>query len=129
MWHTKSHVIHLTFLGGRQLGGPVAALSAGASDMSAWLLLGLPGAVFIFGLNQIWLPIGLTIGAYMSWRVIAKPLRVFSEYANDSLTLPAFLDNRFLDSTGAIRISLAIVTLVFFAFLYGIRFGRRRDAA
>lgn len=103
-------------LGGRQLGGPVAALSAGASDMSAWLLLGLPGAVFRFGLNQIWLPIGLTIGAYMSWRFIAKPLRVFSEIANDSLTVPAFLDNRFFDRSGLIRVMLAIVTLCFFAF-------------
>lgn len=104
------------FLGGRQLGGPVAALSAGASDMSAWLLLGLPGAVFLLGLNQIWLPIGLTLGAYLSWLLIAKPLRVFSEVANDSVTLPAFLDNRFLDKSGVIRIALAIVTLVFFAF-------------
>jgi len=103
-------------LGGRQLGGPVAALSAGASDMSAWLLLGLPGAVFTFGLNQIWLPIGLTIGAYISWLVIAKPLRLYSEMANDSLTLPSFLDNRFMDETGVIRVALAIVTLVFFAF-------------
>lgn len=103
-------------LGGRQLGGPVAALSAGASDMSAWLLLGLPGAVFVLGLNQIWLPIGLTLGAFLSWRIIAKPLRVYSECANDSLTLPSFLDNRFFDSKGLIRIALAIVTLVFFAF-------------
>lgn len=103
-------------LGGRQLGGPVAALSAGASDMSAWLLLGLPGAIFMFGLNQIWLPIGLTIGAFLSWRLIAKPLRVFSELANDSLTLPAFLDNRFFDTSGVIRVMLALATLVFFAF-------------
>jgi sodium/proline symporter len=103
-------------LGGRQLSGPVAALSAGASDMSAWLLLGLPGAVYIYGLNQIWLPIGLTLGAYFSWLIIAKPLRVYSELANDSLTLPAFLDNRFKDSSGSIRVLLAIVTLVFFAF-------------
>ncbi|MBS0287789.1 MAG: sodium/proline symporter PutP [Proteobacteria bacterium] len=103
-------------LGGRQLGGPVAALSAGASDMSAWLLLGLPGAIFTFGLNQIWLPIGLTIGAFLSWRLIAKPLRIFSEIANDSLTLPAFLDNRFFDRTGLIRVMLALATLIFFAF-------------
>lgn len=103
-------------LGGRQLGGPVAALSAGASDMSAWLLLGLPGAVFIYGLNQIWLPVGLTLGAYISWRFMAKPLRVYSEMANDSLTLPAFLDNRFADSKGTIRVILALVTLIFFAF-------------
>ncbi len=103
-------------LGGRSLGGPVAALSAGASDMSAWLLLGLPGAIFIFGLNQIWLPIGLTIGAYVSWKTLAYPLRVFSELANDSLTLPAFLDNRFFDESGIIRSLLALVTLGFFAF-------------
>lgn len=104
------------FLGGRQLGGPVAALSAGASDMSAWLLLALPGAVFMLGLNQIWLPIGLITGAYLSWRFIAKPLRVFSEVANDSVTLPAFLDNRFFDDSGMIRIILAMVILLFFAF-------------
>lgn len=103
-------------LGGRQLGGPVAALSAGASDMSAWLLLGLPGAVYTLGLNQIWLPIGLTIGAYISWRTVAKPLRIFSEKANDSLTLPSFLENRFFDGSGFIRTALAIVTLFFFAF-------------
>ncbi|HET9844003.1 MAG TPA: sodium:proline symporter, partial [Gammaproteobacteria bacterium] len=103
-------------LGGRSLGGPVAALSAGASDMSAWLLLGLPGAVFSFGLNQIWLPIGLTIGAYISWRILAKPLRLFSEIAQDSLTVPAYLDNRFFDRSGIIRISLALITLTFFAF-------------
>lgn len=103
-------------LGGRQLGGPVAALSAGASDMSAWLLLGLPGAVFTLGMNQIWLPMGLTLGAYVSWRLIGKPLRVYSEMANDALTLPAFLDNRFQDQTGTIRTALALVTLFFFAF-------------
>ena len=103
-------------LGGRQLGGPVAALSAGASDMSAWLLLGLPGAVFVLGLNQIWLPIGLTIGAYLSWRWLAKPIRIFSEMANDSITVPSFLDNRFFDKSGIIRVGLAVATLLFFAF-------------
>jgi len=103
-------------LGGRSLSGPVAALSAGASDMSAWLFFGLPGAVFALGLNQIWLPIGLTIGAYCSWWFIAKPLRVFSEIANDSLTIPAFLDNRFFDKSGLIRIVFAVLTLTFFAF-------------
>ena len=103
-------------LGGRSLGGPVAALSAGASDMSAWLLLGLPGAIFSLGLNQMWLPLGLTLGAYVSWLVIAKPLRVFSEHAKDSLTVPAYLDNRFMDSTKIIRLLLAVVTLLFFAF-------------
>lgn len=103
-------------LGGRSLGGPVAALSAGASDMSAWLFFGLPGLVFSLGLNQIWYPLGLVIGAYCSWRFIAKPLRVFSEIANDSLTIPAFLDNRFLDTSGILRVVFAVVILTFFAF-------------
>lgn len=103
-------------LGGRSLGGPVAALSAGASDMSAWLFFGLPGLVFALGLNQIWYPLGLVIGAYCSWLFIAKPLRVFSEIANDSLTIPAFLDNRFLDTSGILRVAFAIVILTFFAF-------------
>lgn len=102
-------------LGGRKLGGPVAALSAGASDMSAWLLMGLPGLAFLYGLNQIWLPMGLTVGCYLSWRIIAKPLRVYSEFAKDSITLPSFLENRFHDDSGKIRGILAIVMLFFFA--------------
>lgn len=102
-------------LGGRKLGGPVAALSAGASDMSAWLLMGLPGVAFLYGFNQIWLPIGLTLGCYVSWRVVAKPLRVYSEFAKDSITLPSFLENRFHDDKGLIRAVLAVATLFFFA--------------
>jgi sodium/proline symporter len=102
-------------LGGRKLGGPVAALSAGASDMSAWLLMGLPGVAFLYGFNQIWLPIGLTLGCYISWGVIAKPLRVYSEFAKDSITLPSFLENRFHDEKGVIRAVLAVATLFFFA--------------
>lgn len=101
-------------LGGRSLSGPIAALSSGASDMSAWLLLGVPGAVYAFGLNQVWLPIGLTIGAYVNWQVVAKPLRVFTEFANDSLTVPAFLHNRFLGKNHAIRLVSAIATIIFF---------------
>ena len=102
-------------LGGRRLNGPVAALSAGASDMSAWLLLGLPGAAYTFGLNQIWLPIGLTIGAYFNWLYVAKPLRLYTELANDSLTVPAFLDNRLEDKTHRIRLVSAMATLIFFS--------------
>ena len=103
-------------LGGRSLNGPVAALSAGASDMSAWLLMGLPGAVYLSGLTKIWLPIGLCIGAYVSWRVVAPRLRIYTEVANDSLTIPAYLDNRFRDTSGVIRMLSALATLVFFAF-------------
>lgn len=103
-------------LGGRRLGGAVAALSAGASDMSSWLLMGLPGVVYSFGLSQIWVSIGLTLGAYLCWRTIAKRLRVYSEFARDSVTLPAYLDNRFRDNSKMIRMIAAIATLIFFTF-------------
>jgi len=103
-------------LGGRRLGGAVAALSAGASDMSSWLLMGLPGAVYAFGLREIWASIGLTIGAYACWRLIAKRLRIYSEVAKDSVTLPAYLDNRFRDNSKAIRMVAALATLIFFVF-------------
>lgn len=103
-------------LGGRRLGGAVAALSAGASDMSSWLLMGLPGVVYAAGLRQIWVAIGLTIGAYFSWRLIAKRLRIYSEVANDSVTLPAYLDNRFRDNSKSIRMVAAFAILVFFTF-------------
>lgn len=103
-------------LGGRSLNGPVAALSAGASDMSAWLLMGLPGAVYLSGLNQLWLPVGLCIGAYVSWLVVAPRLRIYTEVANDSLTIPSYLDNRFRDKSGIIRMLAALAILIFFAF-------------
>ena len=75
-------------LGGRKLGGGTAALSAGASDMSSWLLLGLPGAIYLGGMNEIWLAVGLAIGAYLNWQFLAKRLRLYTEKANDSITLP-----------------------------------------
>ena len=101
-------------LGGRQRGSVVAALSAGASDMSGWLLLGLPGAVYAFGLNQIWIAIGLALGAYLNWRLIAPRLRRNTEVAPEVLTLPEYLESRFLDQSGALRILSAIVILFFF---------------
>lgn len=103
-------------LGGRRLSGPVAALSAGASDMSSWLLMGLPGTVYLAGLNEAWVAIWLTIGAYGAWRLIAKRLRIYSEVANDSVTVPAYLDNRFRDTSKAIRLVAALATLIFFVF-------------
>lgn len=103
-------------LGGRSLGGAVAALSAGASDMSSWLLMGLPGLVYISGPKNIWVAIGLTLGAYGSWKLLAKPLRIYSEVANDSVTVPAYLDNRFRDTSGMIRSMAALATLIFFMF-------------
>jgi sodium/proline symporter len=101
-------------LGGRQLGGAVAALSAGASDMSGWLLLGLPGAVYMSGMNQIWIAIGLAIGAYLNWQFVAKRLRSYTEAANDSITLPDYFENRFRDTSRVLRVSTALVILIFF---------------
>ncbi|NHI01605.1 MULTISPECIES: sodium/proline symporter PutP [Oceanimonas] len=103
-------------LGGRRLGPSVAALSVGASDMSGWLLLGLPGAVYLHGLNQAWIGIGLVVGAWLNWLFVAKRLRVYTEQANDSLTLPDFLENRLDDRSGLIRVISALTILVFFVF-------------
>ncbi|WP_445399119.1 sodium/proline symporter PutP [Zobellella sp. An-6] len=103
-------------LGGRRLGPGVAALSVGASDMSGWLLLGLPGAVYLYGINQAWIGIGLVIGAWLNWLFVAKRLRVYTEQANDSLTLPDFLENRLADHSGLIRVISALTILVFFIF-------------
>lgn len=103
-------------LGGRRLGPGVAALSVGASDMSGWLLLGLPGAVYLYGINQAWIGIGLVLGAWLNWLFVAKRLRVYTEQANDSLTLPDFLENRLDDKSGLIRVISALTILVFFVF-------------
>ncbi len=101
-------------LGGRQLSPAVAALSAGASDMSGWLLLGLPGALYSGGMSSIWIAIGLSIGAYLNWQFVAKRLRKFTEKANNSITLPDYLENRFQDDSRVLRVISAVVILVFF---------------
>ncbi|MFB3168215.1 sodium/proline symporter PutP [Neobacillus sp. 179-C4.2 HS] len=103
-------------LGGRRLGAGVAALSAGASDMSGWLMLGLPGAMYVGGMSEIWLPIGLSIGAYLNWQYVAKPLRVYTEVSKNSITVPDFFENRFRDHSKILRVVSAIVILVFFTF-------------
>ena len=103
-------------LGGRRLGPGTAALSAGASDMSGYLLLGVPGAVYASGMSAIWIVIGLTVGAYLNWQFVARRLRVYTEVANDSITVPSFLENRFEDKTKLLRVVSAIVILVLFAF-------------
>ncbi len=102
-------------LGGRKVGPAVTAISAGASDMSGWLLMGLPGALYVSGFVEAWIAIGLTIGAYLNWLFVAKRLRSYSVICDDSLTLPDYLSNRFEDATGLLRIVSAIVILVFFA--------------
>ncbi|WP_392563125.1 sodium/proline symporter PutP [Orbus sturtevantii] len=101
-------------LGGRKIGSFVTALSAGASDMSGWLLMGLPGAVFLYGISQSWIAIGLTIGAYLNWLLIAGRLRVFTEVNHNSLTLPDYFSGRFNDNSSLLRLISAIIILVFF---------------
>ena len=103
-------------LGWRGLGPAVTALSAGAADMSGWLLMGLPGAIYMNGLVDAWIAIGLTIGAYLNWLLVAPRLRVYTQVASDSITIPSFLDNRLRDRTKAIRIASGIIILVFFTF-------------
>ncbi len=100
------------FLGNRQVGPWVAALSAGASDMSAWVLMGLPTSVYALGLGQVWIAVGLAIGYSLSWIFEAPRLRTFSIEANDAITVPQFLTNRFLSKSKLLQIISAIVFLV-----------------
>jgi sodium/proline symporter len=101
-------------LGGRRLSALIVSLAAGASDMSGWLLLALPGAVFVSGVKAMWLPIGLSIGAYLNWTLIAKRLRIYTEAASNSLTIPTFLKHRFQGHHSILGIVTTIVILIFF---------------
>ncbi|MDX7988750.1 sodium/proline symporter PutP [Xenorhabdus sp. 12] len=101
-------------LGGRRLGSVVTALSAGASDMSGWLLMGLPGAIFFSGISESWIALGLFMGAYLNWRWVAGRLRVHTEVSNNALTLPDYFTHRFEDKSKILRIISALVILVFF---------------
>jgi len=103
-------------LAGRDLSPRVAALSAGASDMSGWLLMGLPGALYATGLIEAWIAIGLTLGTWLNWMIVAPRLRVYSEITSDSITMPAFFEFRFRDRTRLIRSVSALIILVFFVF-------------
>ena len=100
------------FLGGREMGPWVSALSAGASDMSAWVLMGLPASIYAAGLGQTWIAIGLAIGYTISWLVEAPRLRKYSIAAKDSITIPQYLTNRFLSSSKALQVICAVIFLV-----------------
>lgn len=100
-------------LGGRKVGPKVTALSAGASDMSGWMLMGLPGAMYLSGLSSSWIAIGLLIGAWCNYTFVAPRLRVYTELTN-SLTIPDFLERRFDDHTRLLRIVSALVIILFF---------------
>ncbi len=102
------------FLGGRKMGPWVTAMSAQASDMSAWLLMGLPGSILAFGLGQAWIGIGLAIGTCLNWIFVAKRLRRFSKAAGDAITFPQYLSNRFATTNPALKIVCAIVFMISF---------------
>ncbi len=102
-------------LGGRSLNPFVTALATGASDMSGWLLMGLPGALYVGGASESWIAIGLVLGAYANWKLVAGRLRVYTERADNALTLPDYFTRRFEDRSGLLRIYSALVILVFFA--------------
>ncbi|GAB3939766.1 sodium/proline symporter PutP [Corynebacterium tapiri] len=114
--YTKSSEYEDYTVGGRGLPPFVAALSAGASDMSGWLLMGLPGALFVTGLSEAWIAIGLTIGAWANWKWVAPRLRAYSEVAGNSITLPSFFENRLHDQSRLLRIVSAAIIIFFFVF-------------
>ena len=102
------------FLGGRSMGPWVTAMSAQASDMSAWLLMGLPGSILAFGFGQIWIGIGLALGTAANWIFCAKRLREFSKAANDSITIPQYLTNRFASTSPILQVVCALIFLIAF---------------
>lgn len=114
-WRQATSSAEQYLLAGRNLNPAVAALSAGASDMSGWLLLGLPGAIFIVGLHEAWIGIGLWCGALVNWIIVAPRLREQTERYDNALTIPAFLASRFPTQAMALRVVSAIIIVVFFA--------------
>ena len=114
--YLKTDSVDDYILGGRKMGPAVTALSVGASDMSGWLLLGLPGAVYLGGLGEAWIGFGLFIGAWLNWLFVAKRLRIYTQLADNSLTLPDFFENRFNDNKGLLKMVSAVTILIFFTF-------------
>jgi sodium/proline symporter len=101
-------------LGGRNLSAKVTALSAGASDMSGWMLMGVPGAMYVAGLSSAWISVGLAVGAYLNYILVAPRLRVYTEQAQNAITIPDYFENRFEDKSRILRILASLVIIVFF---------------
>ncbi|MCC3274068.1 sodium/proline symporter PutP [Arthrobacter zhangbolii] len=114
--YRKTNSLDDYMLAGRDLKPGVAALSAGASDMSGWLLMGLPGAIYVSGLVEGWIAVGLTVGAWLNWKFVAPRLRAYTLVANNSITVPSFLENRLRDRSRTLRVVSGIIILVFFTF-------------
>lgn len=113
-FYSKNKTTEDYFLGNRSLGPFVSALSAGASDMSGWLLLGLPGALYLSGLIDSYIAIGLSIGAFINWSFVAKRLRIYTSAIANSITIPDYFETRFSDDKHILRLISAVIILVFF---------------
>ncbi len=114
-YHQKNKDVGDFYLGGRKLGPIVTAMSAEASDMSSWLLMGLPGLAYLSGCAEAgWTAIGLAIGTYLNWLIVAKRLRRYTVKANDSITLPEFISNRYRDNSHVLLAISAIFIVIFF---------------
>lgn len=113
-WRKSTSNVSEYMLGGRNLHPAVGALSAGASDMSGWMLMGLPGAIYLTGLSAAWIAVGLIIGAYLNYLLVAPRLRVFTEVADDAITIPDYFEKRFKDNSRALRIISSAVIVIFF---------------
>jgi len=112
-FYRRSVSIEDYLLGGRGMGAWVTALSAQASDMSGWLLMGLPGAIYLGGMASVWIAVGLFVGTVLNWKLVSSRLRVYTQ-KTDSITLPCFFEQRFRDPTGLLRVVSAIIILIFF---------------
>ena len=103
------------YLGGRKLGPFVTAMSAEASDMSSWLLMGLPGVALVTGLAEpVWTAVGLAVGTYLNWLIVAKRIRVYTQICGNSSTVPAFFSNRYRDDKRILSVIAAVVIVIFF---------------
>ena len=113
-YYRRTRNMSYYFLGNRKLGAWVTSMSAEASDMSGWMLMGVPGFAYLAGLNAGWIAVGIALGTWANWQFVAARLRKYTELANNSLTLPEFLENRFEDKSGLLRIIPAVFILIFF---------------
>ena len=113
-YYRKSNSIGDYILGGRQLGPWITALSAEASDMSGWMLMGVPGLAYTTGISGVWIAVGLTLGTWANWKFVSRRLRNHTEVASDSLTLPDYLKNRFHDQSHSVAVISALFILIFF---------------